>query len=271
MKFTDSHCHLDFDEFSQQRNTLINQCADNNIHQIIVPSIHPKNWDKVLTLANSLYPNSLSPNIGCNIYPCLGIHPWFLEGLNQQDLTALSVIVESNKDKVIAIGEAGIDGGIIKKEDNLAQQIEFFRHQLQLAKQHKLPIIVHHRQSHQHIVPLIKQANLSAGGVIHAFSGSYQQAKEYVDLGFKLGIGGTITYPRARKTINAIKRLPVSCLVLETDAPSMPLFGQQGKENSPLALLDVFNALTEIRDETPEALATQLEENIDQLFFSNDH
>ncbi|MCJ8320382.1 MAG: TatD family hydrolase [Colwellia sp.] len=290
MKFTDSHCHLDFDEFNsfdQQSNQLIAQCYKANIHQIIVPSIHPDNWQKVLTLATKYSQRRYSKNEHANnkvtnpdeciaqpitsatIYACLGIHPWFLTNLNHTHLDDLARNVEKNSDNIVAIGETGIDGAIVKQQDNLNQQIDFFSYQLELAKRHHLPVIVHHRQSHQHIIPMLKKLQLAKSGIIHAFSGSYQQAKDYLDLGFKLGIGGTITYPRARKTINAIKRLPLSSLVLETDAPAMPLFGQQGKVNSPLALLTIFKSLVEIRDEEKEEIAQQIESNINQVFTLN--
>jgi TatD DNase family protein len=280
MKLTDSHCHLDFDEFASLLPQLLSQCADNNIHQLIIPSIAPSNWQKVLELVkNHIKAISISAPIKTEnglpfralpkvskLYACLGIHPWFLNGLNTSHLEQLSTQVMLNKDKIIAIGEAGIDGGIVKQKDNLAQQQLFFSYQVALAKQHNLPIIVHHRQSHQELIAILKTEKIDTGGVIHAFSGSYQQAKNYIDLGFSLGIGGTITYPRAKKTINAIKRLPLSSLVLETDAPSMPLFGYQGEANSPLRLTQVFDALTQIRCESAEMIAEQIEENIKSIF-----
>lgn len=267
MKFTDSHCHLDFPEFASTLPELINQCAQANIHQIIIPAIHPDNWQKVIDVAKSqslLTTNSTEKP--CQLYSCLGIHPWFLKGLTQTHLDALAIQVIKNKNQLIAIGEAGIDGGIVKQQNNLTQQLTFFDFQLSLAQQEQLPIIVHHRQSHQHIVPLLKQHKLNKGGIIHAFSGSYQQAVDYIDLGFKLGIGGTITYPRAKKTINAIKRLPIESLVLETDAPAMPLANSQGQVNSPLSVIDVFKQLQIIRGEGPKALAKQLEWNVKDLF-----
>jgi len=260
MKFTDSHCHLDFDEFTLNRAQLLSQCSTANIHRIINPAITPNNWQKVLTLA------SQHKNTACKIYPCLGIHPWFLQDLNHSHLDELSNVVEQHKKEIIAIGETGIDGAIVKKQDNFKQQVEFFEFQLQLAKQHQLPVLVHHRQSHQDIIMRLKKIKLASAGVIHAFSGSYQQASDYISLGFKLGIGGTITYPRAKKTINAIKRLPLSSLVLETDAPAMPLFNQQGSNNSPLALINVFDALVQIRSESCEEIAEQLESNVKLLF-----
>ena len=269
MKFTDSHCHLDFAEFEQHLTTLLTNCVEQNIHRIIVPSIAPSNWQKVLLLTKkqpdkkTLLNQAQQP---INLFAALGIHPWFLNNLNDHHLNQLSTQVKQHKQQIIAIGETGIDGKIAEQEDNLAKQLHFFDFQLTLAKQEKLPIIIHHRRSHQHILPLLKQYSLTKSGIIHAFSGSYQQAKQYIDLGYKLGIGGTITYPRAKKTINAIKRSPLSSLVLETDAPAMPLSGFQGEINSPLHIIEIFNTLVNIRSESAELIAEQLELNSETVF-----
>jgi TatD DNase family protein len=288
MQFTDSHCHLDFTEFQDNRFELLSQCEQRNINRIIVPSVNPKHWQRVLSLPTK------TKNSKVNISCCLGIHPWFLipqdnlltkDPAKKIDLTfneqqlKQAVIKHNNihsSDNIVAIGECGIDVFKAKKNtdseqaltDNLNLQQTFFEMQLHIAKQHDLPVIVHHCQSHQLILPLLKKVKLSRAGVIHAFSGSYQQAKDYVDLGFKLGIGGTITYPRSKKTINAVKRLPLSSLLLETDAPAMPPFGQQGLVNTPLNLITVFKALCTIRDEPKAILAEQIESNVEQLFFN---
>jgi TatD DNase family protein len=271
MKFTDSHCHLDFKAFTAKgissTVSLLALCAKKNIHQIIVPSVAPDNWESVLALTNNIQEQRLSD---CKVFSCLGIHPWFLAGLQQQHLDKLAQKVLENKTRIIAIGEAGLDGVIAKQQDNFNQQNLFFEFQLYLAQQHQLPIIVHHRRTHNEIITLLKQVKIAHGGIIHAFSGSYQQACQYIDLGFKLGIGGTITYPRAEKTIKAIKRLPLSSLVLETDAPSMPLNGFQGENNSPLRVVNVFNKLVELRQESSEVIADKIEENISTLFQLND-
>ncbi|MFT5756171.1 MAG: TatD DNase family protein [Alteromonadaceae bacterium] len=261
MLLTDSHCHLDFDAFTQDLPQLLVQCAKQGIHQVIVPSISPDNWQKVLTLC-TLPQKDNHPLL----YACLGIHPWFLKGLTKAHLDDLSLWVTNHKKNIIAIGEAGIDGVIAKEQNNLIQQQHFFEYQLTLAQQHDLPIIVHHRRSHPEVIALLKKAKLNRAGIIHAFSGSYQQASQYIDLGFKLGIGGTITYPRAIKTIKTIKRLPSSSFVLETDAPSMPLADHQGHPNSPLRLIDVFNCLVNIRGGSAEQLASNIEQTVKVLF-----
>ncbi len=292
MQFTDSHCHLDFTEFADQITQLLTQCLNHNINRIVVPAVNPEHWQRVLSLAqqsdhsrknNTHRKNTYKKSTQVEINCCLGIHPWFLilkDKLAPKNLEVafyqqkLSDLVNQNRTNIVAIGECGIDVFKAKKNtqseqalaENIQLQQDFFDMQLSLAKTHNLPVVVHHCQSHHYILSQLKQHKLAKAGVIHAFSGSYQQAKAYVDLGFKLGIGGTITYPRAKKTINAIKRLPLSSLLLETDAPAMPLLGQQGNINSPLNIVKIFQALTAIRSESVEEIAAQIEINIEQLF-----
>lgn len=292
MQFTDSHCHLDFTEFQHELPQLLTQCQQLNINRIIVPSVNPENWKRVLSLPAQAHSTQGSSTV--NISCCLGIHPWFLilqdnylnkESAKNIDLAFYeaqlkqAVIKQSNTNthsNIVAIGECGIDAFKAKKNteseqalaDNLKLQQAFFEMQLQIARNNNLPVVVHHCQSHHLILPLLKKSKLSQGGVIHSFSGSYQQAKAYVDLGFKLGIGGTITYARSKKTIGAVKRLPLSSLLLETDAPAMPPFGQQGLINTPLNIIMIFKALSSIRNEPEVIIAKQIESNVEQLFFN---
>lgn len=259
--FTDSHCHLDFDEFDANRAQLLNECAAVGIRKIIVPTIGPQNWQKVLLLCA----NTSVFNAEVKLFPGLGFHPWFLDTLDETHLAELSALVTHNK-AVIAIGETGIDGVIASEQDNLIKQIQFFDVQINLAQQVALPLIIHHRRSHPQIVQRLKQANYHGGGVIHAFSGSYQEAKQYLDLGFMLGIGGTITYARAAKTLKTVSRIPLDAMVLETDAPAMPLYGHQGQANTPLRITEVFAHLCQIRSESNALIARQLEINASKLF-----
>ena len=143
MQFTDSHCHLDNKNFDEQLAALLAQCAKLAINRIIIPSIAPDNFDKVINLAKQFHNNPIK------LYACLGIHPWFLNDLNQPHLEQLSRKVLQEKENIIAIGEIGIDGANIKRneqpEKELLKQQYFFDFQLNLAKQQHLPVIVHHR------------------------------------------------------------------------------------------------------------------------------
>jgi len=283
--FTDTHCHLDFPEFSPIKNKLLHACHKQGIKRLIVPSVAPDNWQKVLDLCSSnlainteqrikpshsatqssMSKNSISKS-SMKLLPALGIHPWYLQTLDDESLQQLDDMVKLNRQYMVAIGETGIDGTIAEQQDNLKKQQYFFDHQISLAQKYELPMIIHHRKSHPITLQMLKAKSLAYGGIIHGFSGSYQQAKAYLDAGLLLGIGGTITYERAKKTINTVKKLPLASLVLETDAPSMPLQGHQGQPNSPLMTKVVFDALCLLRNEEPLEVAQQLEKNVDQLF-----
>ncbi|TKB44531.1 TatD family hydrolase [Thalassotalea mangrovi] len=250
MLFTDSHCHFDFPEFSGLRTDIARQIRELGVHRIIVPGVSAAHWQRQFDTCRQFAP----------CYFAFGIHPWWVEDAKEEDLTLLPDYLLHNK--VIAVGEIGLDAKI----DNMAKQQEFFQAQLAIARSADLPVLIHHRRTHHLIQPLLKQYALPRGGVIHAYSGSFQQAMTYVELGFKLGVGGTITYERAQKTRDAIARVPLTSLLLETDAPAMPLAGRQGEINSPAYLPEVFRQLCQLRSEPEDLIAHQLEQNCQQLF-----
>ncbi|MFT4925273.1 MAG: TatD DNase family protein [Phenylobacterium sp.] len=253
MTFIDSHCHLDFACFDADREAVIS-----SVTAAIVPAVGADNWSAVLALASN-HPN---------VYPALGIHPCFIP--TEQDVTPLidqlTALITSNRSNIVAIGECGLDFVHANDEAQRQLQLVYFTAQLQLAKQFALPVILHHRKSHDIILRSLRQRQLAQGGVIHAFSGSYQQAMQYIDLGFKLGIGGTITYDRAIKTRQVIARVPLEALVLETDAPDMPIYGRQGERNSPQFIGEIFAVLCLLREESAQVIEQTLLATTKDLF-----
>ena len=207
--FIDSHCHLDFSEFDEIRQQLIKKCQQQSIKYFIVPGISLAQSKKLISFAKT-YPNV---RIGA------GLHPYFLAEHQDNHLAELYEFSQVNKQYLVAIGECGLDRSI----ENLEKQTRLFEGQIELANQLALPLIVHHRQSHDLIAQSFKRCKPKYGGVIHAYSGSMQQAQYYIKQGFKLGVGGVITYQRAQKTRQVIAQLDAQNLVLETDSPAMPL------------------------------------------------
>lgn len=264
MQLIDSHCHLDFDVYADNLPEVIRNAKANHVEKFVVPAVSPQNWNAVLALSEQHK----------SIFPALGIHPYFLSNCDAMSVSDyidnLEYLITTNPN-VIAIGECGLD----KKVADYDKQILFFEAQLKLAVRLKLPVIIHHRQSHQDILSRIKRFNVDAGGVIHAFSGSIQDAENYIKLGFKLGVGGTITYPRATKTRNTIAHIKSEYLMLETDSPDMPLAGKQGVANEPENVLSVLDVLTELKagaakgeafNSLKRDLADQLTRNTESLF-----
>ncbi|WP_299075524.1 TatD family hydrolase [uncultured Paraglaciecola sp.] len=237
----DSHCHLDFSCFDHDRSDVIKRCSHLGVEIIVIPGTQDSSWQKQIDL--------------CDVYPqlrfALGLHPYFLENVKPAHLTHLSTLLQRHQSKVLALGEIGLDSHI---DVDWQLQVQIFEQQLILANEHHLPIILHHRNSHNELIRLLKVHKFIHGGIIHGFSGSLQTAKSYIDLGFKIGVGGTITYARATKTRHVIGQLPLDSLVLETDAPDMPLEGKQGQRNSPEYLPEVLETLLSLRSETKQQI-----------------
>ncbi|NRA42284.1 MAG: TatD family hydrolase, partial [Pseudomonadales bacterium] len=186
-----------------------------------------------------------------------------LDQLQQQFLTT--------KDNAIAIGECGLDKVFAKKhahDNHYQQQQAVFEIHCEVAKQSGKAMIIHNIKSQAEILHQVKRLQLDSDniGVVHAFSGSYEQAKAWLDAGFYLGIGGTITYPRAQKTRATLKKLPLDRLLLETDAPAMPVFGKQGQANTPLAISQIANTAASLLSVDQDKLASQLWQNFFRLF-----
>lgn len=256
----DSHCHFDFDVFDGHREQVLRQCVDLGIEAMVIPGVDPLQWDRAIKLHQT-------HGSDCRWWLAFGVHPWWLESLT---LDPIELIVILNdyiaRHDAIAIGECGLDGSI---DVPIERQQLFFEAQLQLACDRKLPLIIHAHRAHNDVLRLLARYRPCAGGVIHGFSGSLELAQQYWRLGFYLGVGGTITYPRAKKTRTAFAQLPLESLLLETDAPDMPLSGQQGEPNSPTQLSNVANSLAQLRNMSVESVKQQTVLNTRRLFSLN--
>ena len=255
----DSHCHLDFPEFNEDRETILAQCPVQHINSIIVPGVCQKHWQRLLSLCEQHQ----------MLYPALGLHPCFMSEHQADDLLKLEKACRQHS--LLAIGEIGLDFFILKKHpqaDELKkQQLILFREQLKLARQFQLPVLIHARKSHAEVLRQLK-AIQPLSGIIHAFSGSYEQALEYLELGFKLGFGGAYTYPNASRLRTLVSKLPLDAWVLETDAPDMSPIQHHGQRNSPLYLPEIAQVFIELYDdaEAQTALISQIYHNTCHIF-----
>ncbi|MEI6898109.1 MAG: TatD family hydrolase [Psychromonas sp.] len=255
--FIDSHCHLDFCCFDEKRRPLLAQLATLQINKLIIPATQANGWDKITKLCHE----------HSALYYSLGFHPHFLDAFNIADLTLLKNKLRQSDQKCIALGEIGLDKFASAKAD--LQEFVFIE-QLQIAEKLKLAIILHCVKKQSRVLALLKAQNFTQGGVYHAFSGSIEVATEFIKLGFKLGIGAVITYPNSTKTRETISKLPIESMVLETDSPDMPLYQQHTKNNSPVNIIPIFDALNELRKESKLQLATQLYKNVGNIFLLSD-
>ena len=248
MAFIDSHCHLDFPMFDHDREQIMACCRDLSIDKLIMPGVYREDWSRLLDFCRKYD----------QLFVALGLHPCYLDLADESYLPELDDLLQKNP-QVVAIGEIGLD--FFEKGYDETRQRLFFQQQVQLAGYHKRPLILHVRKAHDQVASILKQLKFDQGGVVHCYSGSLQQAKKYLDLGFRLGIGGVITYPRSARLQKIVASLPLSSFLLETDAPDIPTSGHQRERNSPVYLIEIFNALADKRSEQPGELEAQLYHN----------
>ena len=252
--FADTHCHFDFPPFTGTEAESLRLAAESGVHQIIVPAVTADRFQGILSLAKQF----------SQLHAALGLHPLYIAQHKDADLDLLDSLLSHRDSRVVAVGEIGLD--LYMEEPRFEQQQRLLKAQFALAKREALPVILHSRRSHDRLAAMLRQAKLPATGVVHGFAGSLSQAQAFIKLGYAIGVGGTISYERAQKTRQVMAQLPLSSLLLETDAPDMPLQGFQGQPNRPERAATVFDVLCELRSEAPEQIAQALLSNTRRVF-----
>lgn len=256
----DTHCHLDAAEFDADRDAVRAQARAAGVGLCVYPAVDVHTLNAVRTLAHRHE----------DVY-ALGIHPLYTRQVAETDLAVLAATVQAHRadPHLVAVGEIGLDGFV--PELDMAHQVKIFRAQLELARAAELPVILHVRRAAEQVLQLLRQVRVR-GGIAHAFNGSAQQARAFIDLGFALGFGGALTYERATRLRELARTLPMEALVLETDAPDIPpqwLYtpaaardaGQAQGRNSPAELPRIGMQLATLRGLEPQALAQQTTAN----------
>lgn len=247
----DTHCHIDVEEFATDREQVIADARASGVCNMLVPAVDRSHWPGLLALCKR------EPGL----HPALGLHPVYLQTHGPDDVEALASQV--GQTPPVAIGEIGLDY-FVDELDRQKQQI-LFEAQLCIARDAGLPVVLHVRKAHDAVLSTLRRIRVK-GGTAHAFNGSLQQAQQYIDMGFKLGFGGTLTYTRAQKIRQLASQLPLEAIVLETDAPDIPVASHRGERNSPAYLPECLAALADVRDEDPARLAEQTTRNAREVF-----
>ncbi|WP_417329006.1 TatD family hydrolase [Halomonas cupida] len=279
-RMIDAHCHLDFAVFDDDRDEVLARARAAGVEQFVVAGTTRSRWHGLLALASR-----------SDCYPCLGLHPLFLgdhvlddhvlddhvlgehdvqynrlEGQGGErrsdDLAELARTLKDHSE-VVALGECGIDA---RFSDSLPRQWTLFDAQLRLAQEHDLPVVVHCVRANDDVARRLRQLGPAKGGLIHAFSGSAQQALRFDELGYVLGLGGAVTYPRAARLRRAVTSLPDHAYVLESDSPDMPLAGYQGQRNEPARVAEVCRVVAELRGQSCDEVAENSSANARRLF-----
>lgn len=199
-----------------------------------------------------------------NVYASIGIHPNDYTATWKQDLKQLKQLLSQPKHKIVAIGECGLD--FHYPDYNKQEQQDVFKAQIEVALEHKLPLIVHTRQAPEETLRVLEEFKGQAKGTIHCFSEDLPFAQQVIEWGYVIGIGGTITYPKNDTLRQVVATVPLSSIVLETDAPFLPPQFMRGKQNHPKYIANIAQYLAELRNESLEAIAQQTTTNAQVLF-----
>jgi TatD DNase family protein len=250
----DTHCHLDAGEFAGDAGGIAQRAGEEGVSWIVIPAVERGNFATVSMLAGR----------HANCTYALGIHPIYVPQAGEGDLALLRETVAAALDDphFVAIGEIGLDFFVpgLSSGPLRDKQEYFYSEQLRIARDFDLPVLLHVRRSQDTILKYLRRIKV-CGGIAHAFNGSFQQAGIFIDLGFKLGFGGAMTFPRALQIRRLAGELPPDAIVLETDAPDISPAWLHPKRNSPEELPRIGHVLAELRGMEADAVAEMTSRN----------
>lgn len=253
MTITDTHTHLYSSEFDQDRDEMIQRAIDAGVSRFFIPAIDSDHTQSMYDLEKA-YPE--------NIFLMMGLHPTHVKDNYLEELRHIEE--ELAKRKFVAIGEIGID--LYWDKTHLPQQKDAFRKQIQLAKHHKLPIVIHCREAFDEIFEILEEEkSADLFGIFHCFSGTLEQALQAISYNMKLGIGGVVTFKNG-KIDQFLDQIDLKHLVLETDSPYLAPVPFRGKRNESSYLVNVVDKLATIYNRSREEIATVTTENSKAVF-----
>lgn len=245
----DTHCHI-YNEYYDDIPALIDEIKEAGIDKIIVNGCDMRTNLEVLELVKKY-------DI---IYGALGFHPTELDDYNDDCLKWLDEHINDNK--IMAVGEIGLDYHYDDTDKD--KQIDAFKKQLDIASKYKKPIIVHSRDSIKDTYDILSNYNLN--GSIHCFSGSLEMAKEFIKLGYYIGIGGVSTYKNAKNIINVLENISLAYILLETDSPYLSPEGKRGEKNTPANIPLIVKKISEVKNVSNEEVIRVTTDNANRLF-----
>ncbi len=245
--FTDTHCHL-FNEYYNNIDEVLDRAKEAGVTKVMSAATDYNNSLEMLELKHKYN----------NIYINLGVHP---EVIDKEDVDKVIELIKNTKDSITAIGEIGLDYYWTK--DNKEKQIEVFEKQLKLAEELNLPVVVHSREATLDTITSLKKYNVK--GVIHCFSGSLETAREYIKMGYYIGVGGVITFKNANLK-DVIKELPMERILLETDSPYLSPEPFRGQDNEPMRIVEIAKFIANLKGISLEEVSRITEENVYNLY-----
>jgi len=241
----DTHCHFDVEDFDADRVEVAARALAAGVDTIVIPGYIAARWPTLFQVCDSFTVPRL--------LPAPGLHPCYINQHEPAHLIELERLLQTRTD-IIGIGEIGLDYFLpeLKTPELKEQQQYYFRAQLRLAMQYHKPVVLHVRKAHAEVIAILRDMKFREGGIVHAYSGGIEEARQYVKLGFRLGIGGPLTYDQSKRLRAVVSEMPLAALVLETDAPDMipqphRLPGPGRTRNAPEFLPSVAEAMSMLK------------------------
>ena len=286
MKFTDTHCHLDFNKFDEDREAVIQRAIEAGVTRILIPALGLESSSAVIKLAES-HPN---------LYAALGFHPTELDKWNESSIDNLRSLILPHPEslsrrergwgegKIVAIGEIGLDYYWVKESDKRAQQREVLKQQLKLAQEVNRPAVIHMREENDawfgqasiDLLEIISEWHeelrtknhplVEKPGVLHSYNGNLETARKAIALNFYIGVTGPVTYKNAEEKRQIVRQLPLERLLIETDSPFLTPVPHRGRRNEPAFVAYIADKIAEIHMTTREQVAEITTVNAARLF-----
>ncbi|MGN1191611.1 MAG: TatD family hydrolase [Dorea sp.] len=248
----DTHAHYDDEQFDADREELLNSMAEQGVGTIVNVSASYPSCEQVTEMVQK-YPF---------MYAAVGVHPDHVGDLNEETFARMKKLFAN--DKVIAVGEIGLDYYWDNESHDL--QKAWFTRQLELARELDLPVLIHSREAAADTMDIMKGHAEGMSGVIHCYSYSKEMAREYVKMGFYIGVGGVVTFKNARKLKETVAEIPLTSIVLETDCPYLAPEPNRGKRNNSAYIRYVAEEIARIKGITYEEVVAQTEENARKMY-----
>jgi TatD DNase family protein len=248
----DSHAHLEMKEFDSDREEVIKRAGSEGVDYIVTVGTNLKLSIKAVSLADTYE----------NIYATVGVHPHDVAKTDKNTLNTIYELVKKSK-KIVAYGEIGLD--FFRNISPQEKQLEVFGLQLELARELNLPVIIHDREAHRQSLETVRASGVRRG-VFHCFSGDYEMAKKCIDLGFYISIPGVVTFDKSKILQDVAERVPLSSLLLETDAPYLAPVPHRGHRNEPSFIVHTAKKVAQIKNISWEEVARETSVNAINLF-----
>jgi TatD DNase family protein len=241
--------------FDDDRAQVLERATKNGISDIVIPGTERCYWDRIKNLCSQSH----------RLHACYGLHPYWANRHQLEDVMALQAYIEKNRP--VAIGECGLDfrKHLLSETDSKSRQLAFFEAQLGLAEVYQLPVVIHSVRATEAVIQSIQKFK-GLRGMIHSYSGSLEQARQLIDLGFYISLGGSVTYENASKLRKVAQSIPLSSMLLETDAPDQPDKQHSAQRNEPAFIRNTLEEVASLREEPVEDIAKQTSANTRKLF-----